>query len=101
VSDRRPAIGVLLAAAVTIGAAGCSIFGTKLPPGLQACVGVPAKVCGDITQSRINERAPVALTAYRITCVVDQCTEASGTAEFVLNWADGQSETAQYGWMGG
>lgn len=100
VSKRRRALGALLGLAVAAGAASCNLFGTKLTPGLQACIEVPAAICGDITQSRSNERRTVALTAYRITCVVEQCTEAAGSAEFVLNWADGQSETATYTWAG-
>ena len=87
-------------AAAGAGTAGCSLFGTKLTPGLQACVQVPQSVCDEIIQGRVNNRAPIALTAFRITCKSEQCTEASGEAEFVLNWADGMSETATYTWAG-
>ena len=99
-SRRRAWTGLLLTLALAAGSAGCSIFGTKLTPGLQACIDVPQSVCDDIIEGRVNNRAPVALTAFRITCKTETCTEAAGEAEFVLNWADGQTETATYTWVG-
>jgi hypothetical protein len=98
VSSRRGALGALLALALAASAGGCNSFGIKLPPGMEACVAAPAAICGEVLQSRKNERAPVALSAYRISCTVDQCTEAAGSVEVVLNWADGRSETSSYTW---
>jgi hypothetical protein len=100
VSSGRRAIGLLLPVLLAAGAAGCNVFGTKLTPGLEACVAVPQSVCDEIVEGRVNNRAPVELTAYRITCKSETCTEAAGEAEYVLNWADGQSETATYTWVG-
>ena len=90
----------MLAMSIAATATACNTFGIKLPPGMEACIGVPAAICGEVIQGRKNERDPVALTAYRITCTVDQCTEASGSVEVVLNWADGQTETSSYTWTG-
>lgn len=99
-SSQRIVVGLLLTVLIAAGSAGCNVFGTKLAPGLQACLEVPQSVCDEIIEGRVNNRAPVALTAYRITCKSATCTEAAGEAEFVLNWADGQSETATYTWTG-
>jgi hypothetical protein len=100
VSDRGRATGVLLALLLAIGTAGCSYLRPALPPGMQACIDVPQSVCDDIIEGRVNDRAPVALTAYRITCKSDTCTEASGEAEFELAWADGMTEVNTYAWAG-
>ena len=99
-SSGHLAIGAVLGLTLTAGAAGCNVLGTKLTPGLRACVGIPDAICGEIIQSRANERGAVAITAFQITCSVEPCTEAGGKADVVLNWADGRSETFNYTWAG-
>lgn len=96
--ERRRVIGLALAGFIAIAAMGCNVFGTKLTPGLEACVNVPAAACQETFEGRVNGRAPVELTAYQVTCTRETCTEESGAAEVVLNWADGQTETYSYTW---
>ena len=95
------AIGLTIVLLVAAAAAGCDMFAPALPAGMKACINVPQAICDDILSGRVNDRAPVALTAYRITCTSASCTEkGGGQAEAQLTWADGKSETFTSGWGG-
>ncbi len=96
---RAKAVQVLLIAGL---AAGCGLWRGGAPPpvGSQLCIGVPQPTCRDLLQGRINERAPVQLVGYRVTCKVATCTAESGEAELALTWADGMTEVSSTTWMG-
>ena len=102
-SRRLSSAGWLFALVIAGATAGCELLEVKPPPpavGAKDCIGVPEATCREILGGRINNRAPVALVGYRITCKVASCTADAGEAEASLLWADGQSESYAYTWFG-
>jgi hypothetical protein len=94
---------MLLAMLLAGAASGCELLQVKpppLPPGTSECIGVPQPACEEILEGRINNRAPVKLVAYRVTCKATSCSSDSGEAQADLTWADGMTETFSYTWFG-
>jgi hypothetical protein len=96
-------LAVLLGWLVAGYVAGCQLL--EVPPappapGARECIDVPEPTCMEILEGRINNRAPIVLAGYRVTCKAATCTADQGEAEASLLWADGMTETFAYTWFG-